>query len=203
MEWRHGPGSDAARKAVAHHELATIAHYRLNIPIVIFNNGGYKILNNTQRKRYGRTIGTELTNPDFVKQLEAEAKELMTRMKAKTTVTAVETPLPASAKGDAEARDLMDKSLEIARLEAQIRREMQAYQERPKRKFVGARAQESRFALYVDTWRQKVERIGNLNYPREAQRLAVHKRWNLVANVRLAAFAALAAATWSAAGSSE
>lgn len=52
-------------------ELATIAHYRLNIPIVIFNNGGYKILNNTQRKRYGRTIGTELTNPDFVKLGEA------------------------------------------------------------------------------------------------------------------------------------
>jgi acetolactate synthase-1/2/3 large subunit len=48
-------------------ELATIAHYRLNIPVVVFNNGGYKILNNTQRKRYGRTIGTELTNPDFVK----------------------------------------------------------------------------------------------------------------------------------------
>jgi acetolactate synthase-1/2/3 large subunit len=48
-------------------ELATIAHYRLNIPVVVFNNGGYKILNNTQRRRYGRTIGTELTNPDFVK----------------------------------------------------------------------------------------------------------------------------------------
>ncbi|OGA20515.1 MAG: hypothetical protein A3I02_04655 [Betaproteobacteria bacterium RIFCSPLOWO2_02_FULL_67_26] len=48
-------------------EMATIAHYRLNIPIVIINNGGYKILNNTQRRRFGRTIGTELTNPDFVK----------------------------------------------------------------------------------------------------------------------------------------
>jgi acetolactate synthase-1/2/3 large subunit len=48
-------------------ELATIAHYRLNMPIVVFNNGGYKILNNTQRRRFGRTIGTELTNPDFVK----------------------------------------------------------------------------------------------------------------------------------------
>lgn len=52
-------------------ELATIAHYRLNIPIVIFNNGGYKILNNTQRRRFGRTIGTELTNPDFIKLGEA------------------------------------------------------------------------------------------------------------------------------------
>jgi acetolactate synthase-1/2/3 large subunit len=52
-------------------ELATIAHYRLNMPIVIFNNGGYKILNNTQRRRFGRTIGTELTNPDFIKLGEA------------------------------------------------------------------------------------------------------------------------------------
>lgn len=48
-------------------EMATIAHYKLNIPVVVFNNGGYKILNNTQRRRFGRTIGTELTNPDFVK----------------------------------------------------------------------------------------------------------------------------------------
>jgi acetolactate synthase-1/2/3 large subunit len=48
-------------------ELATIAHYRLNIPVVVFNNGGYKILQNTQKKRYGRHIGTDLTSPDFVK----------------------------------------------------------------------------------------------------------------------------------------
>lgn len=48
-------------------EMATIAHYGLNMPVVVFNNGGYKILNNTQRRRFGRTIGTELTSPDFVK----------------------------------------------------------------------------------------------------------------------------------------
>lgn len=47
-------------------EMATIAHYKLTIPIVIFNNGGYKILQNTQKKRYGRHIGTELTSPDFM-----------------------------------------------------------------------------------------------------------------------------------------
>ena len=48
-------------------ELATIAHYKLAIPIVIFNNGGFKILQNTQKKRFGRHIGTDLTNPDFMK----------------------------------------------------------------------------------------------------------------------------------------
>src|SRR4029079_14011317 len=37
-------------------EMATIAHYKLAIPVVIFNNGGYKILNNTQKRRFNRTI---------------------------------------------------------------------------------------------------------------------------------------------------
>jgi protein TonB len=104
-----------------------------------------------------------------VKQLEAEAKELMTRMKSSAVVARIEAQKAAEAKSQAEARDLMEKSLEIARLEAQIRREHQAYQERPKRTFIGARAAEYRFAQYVDNWRQKIERIGNLNYPAEAK----------------------------------
>ena len=105
-----------------------------------------------------------------MKQLEAEANELMTRMKSKAQVATIESvPQGAVSKADKEARDLMEKSLEIARLEAQVRRQYQQYQERPKRKFVGARAQEYRFAQYVDNWRQKIERIGNLNYPEEAR----------------------------------
>ena len=104
-----------------------------------------------------------------MKQLETEAKELMTRMKSKAVLATVETAPPGVPKADAEARDLVEKSLEIARLEAQVRRQYQEYQERPKRKFVGARASEYRFAQYVDNWRQKIERIGNLNYPEEAK----------------------------------
>ena len=104
-----------------------------------------------------------------MKQLELEAKELMTRMKSQAQVQQVEVVPQGQTKADAQARDLVDKSLEIQRLEAQIRRDYQAYQERPKRKFVGARASEYRFAQYVDNWRLKIERIGNLNYPEEAK----------------------------------
>lgn len=86
-------------------ELATIAHYRLNIPVVIFNNGGYKILNNTQRRRFGRTIGTELTNPDFVKLGEAfgfrtcrangsaELKQALQQALAADAPTMIEVPI--------------------------------------------------------------------------------------------------------------
>ena len=119
------------------------------------------------------------------KQLEAEAQELMTRMKSKSQVANVEMAPPgAEARADAEAKDLVQKSLEIARLEAQIRRDYQAYQERPKRKFVGARAQEYRFAQYVDSWRLKIERIGNLNYPAEAKARKIYGRLQLTVAIK-------------------
>jgi protein TonB len=119
-----------------------------------------------------------------MKQLENEAKELMTRMKSKATVAPVEPVAQGAARPDAEARDLVEKSLEIARLEAQIRRDFQAYQERPKRRFIGARAQEYRFAQYVDNWRLKIERIGNLNYPEEAKARKIYGSLQLTVAIK-------------------
>ena len=119
-----------------------------------------------------------------VRRLEAEAKELMTRMKSQAQVEKPEIQPPGAAQADKAARDLVEKSLEIQRLEAQIRREFQAYQERPKRKFVGARATEYRFARYVDDWRQKIERIGNLNYPEEAKAKRIYGSLQLTVAIR-------------------
>ena len=48
-------------------------------------------------------------------------------------------------------------------------RNIEEYNQRPKRKFIGARVTEYRFAQYVEDWRQKVERVGNLNYPDSAR----------------------------------
>jgi periplasmic protein TonB len=64
---------------------------------------------------------------------------------------------------------MMQRTLESMRLEAQIAKQMEAYQKRPKRRFVGARAEEYRFARYVEDWRMKVEGIGNRNYPAAAR----------------------------------
>jgi len=119
-----------------------------------------------------------------MKQLEVEAQELMTRMKSKAVVASLAPAPQAPTKPDAEARDLVEKSLEIARLEAQIRRDFQAYQERPKRRFIGARAQEYRFAQYVDSWRIKIERIGNLNYPEEAKSRKIYGSLQLTVAIK-------------------
>ncbi len=119
-----------------------------------------------------------------VRRLENEAKELMTRMKSKAQVAQVESIRASTAPAETEARDLVEKSMEIARLEAQIRRDFQQYQERPKRTFIGARAQEYRFAWYVDNWRQKIERIGNLNYPEEARRRRIYGSLQLTVAIK-------------------
>ncbi|APV52316.1 hypothetical protein BWI17_05910 [Betaproteobacteria bacterium GR16-43] len=119
-----------------------------------------------------------------VKQLEQEQKELMTRMKSQAQVTQAEITPKGDLKADSTARDIVEKSLEIARLEAQISRQHQAYQERPRKQYIGARASEYRFATYVDGWRQKIERIGNLNYPEEARRNRQYGSLQLTVGIR-------------------
>ena len=67
------------------------------------------------------------------------------------------------------ANEMMQRTLESMRLEAQIAKQMEAYQKRPKRRFVGARAEEYRFARYLEDWRMKIEGVGNRNYPAAAR----------------------------------
>lgn len=121
-----------------------------------------------------------------VKQLEQEAKKLMAAVS--------ETPqieLPKEHKNESESKsvavdstDLLLRSLDIARLRAQIDQDHDSYQKRPKRKFVGARTKEYRFARYVEDWRIKVERIGNLNYPEAARKEKLYGNLQLTVGIR-------------------
>ena len=92
----------------------------------------------------------------------------------------VKQPTPTPVSGE----DLVARSLEIARLEAQISKNTEAYQKMPRRKFIGARTQEYRFAQYIEDWRIKVERVGNLNYPAQARRDQVFGKLTLSVSIR-------------------
>ena len=107
-----------------------------------------------------------------VAQLEEESKRMLVRLKSDHKVAQPE--LKKRQSSDARSgEDLIQKSLEILRLEAQIDKNWDAYQKMPRRKFIGARTQEYRFAQYIEDWRIKVERIGNLNYPEQARRQGI------------------------------
>ncbi|MET0328519.1 MAG: energy transducer TonB, partial [Luteimonas sp.] len=64
----------------------------------------------------------------------------------------------------------IERDLEMARLAAEIHMRSERYARRPKRKFVSASTQEYVYAAYLRQWVDRVERVGNLNYPDEARR---------------------------------
>ena len=106
-----------------------------------------------------------------VAELEAQQQMMMTRLNSEKAVAAEKaqnnpTPAPDPVRSGA---DLASSALAIARIEGQISRQMEDYNQRPRKKFIGARVEEYRFAQYVEDWRQKIERIGNLNYPDAAK----------------------------------
>lgn len=107
-----------------------------------------------------------------VKQLEREAKRLLAQTRAAPVAVPSAPPHPApqpTADRAPNLANLMQRRLEIARLEAEISRDWSSYERRPRRRFIGARTREFRFARYVEDWRHKIERIGELNYPETAR----------------------------------
>ena len=83
--------------------------------------------------------------------------------------TAQATPAP-SARPLPRGREKIEHDMAMARLAAEIHLRSERYAKRPKRKFVSASTQEYAWAGYLRGWVDRVERVGNLNYPDEARR---------------------------------
>ncbi|MFA5677769.1 MAG: energy transducer TonB [Pseudomonas sp.] len=91
--------------------------------------------------------------------------------------------------------DMAQLSQEIATLEAQRDEARQLYAERPRiHRINSATTRRDPGAYYMDSWRRKIERVGNQNYPAEASRQGIHgslilrvtiKRDGTLANVEL------------------
>lgn len=64
----------------------------------------------------------------------------------------------------------IEHDIEMARLAAEIHMRSERYAKRPTRKFVSASTTEYAWAGYLRAWVDRVERVGNLNYPDEARR---------------------------------
>ena len=82
---------------------------------------------------------------------------------AQPTPDVASAPLPPG-------QEKIARDIEMARLAAEIQLRSQQYAKRPKRKFVSASTKEYAWAQYLRGWVDRVERVGNLNYPDEARR---------------------------------
>ncbi|HET7126079.1 MAG TPA: TonB family protein [Lysobacter sp.] len=69
-----------------------------------------------------------------------------------------------------QGEEKIEHDIAMARLAAEIHLRSQRYAKRPKRKFVSASTREYAWAAYLREWVDRVERVGNLNYPEEARR---------------------------------
>jgi protein TonB len=116
-----------------------------------------------------------------VQELEAQQQKLLAAAREAQSRVPTQTQRVAPADQAAKqpsGRDLAELALAAMRLQAQIDKQVDEYQKRPRKKFIGANAAEYRFAQYEEEWRAKVERWGTVNYPPEA-------RGKLYGNLRL------------------
>ncbi|WP_267222586.1 energy transducer TonB [Dyella silvae] len=75
---------------------------------------------------------------------------------------------------DLPSADEIKRKQEMAQLAAEVRSQSQQYAKRPKKKFISSNTKEYAYAAYMRGWVDRVERVGNLNYPNEARRRGLH-----------------------------
>ena len=63
---------------------------------------------------------------------------------------------------------------QAAQLAAEVRQQSQAYAKRPHKKFISASTKEYAYAAYMRGWVDRIERVGNLNYPQQARDQQLH-----------------------------
>ncbi len=96
--------------------------------------------------------------------------QMMTAEQAARAVPELEEERDTPTRPDRpSAAELMESSRELASLDAEIRQLQETLAKLPREKHISASTREYKYAAYMDAWRAKVERIGNLNYPDEAK----------------------------------
>ena len=104
-----------------------------------------------------------------VQELESRQRELLAQASQARTKPQEKAAEPPPKPSPTTGFDLAEAARAMARMEGEISKNTEEYNKRPRKKFVGARTSEYRFAQYIEDWRQKVERVGTLNYPEAAR----------------------------------
>lgn len=110
-------------------------------------------------------------SPPPIKQVEQQ-QEIMTADQSDLQVTTnpFQEESPVTTKS-LTAAQLFERSQQIAKISAEINKLKDAYQQTPKHTYVhGANAKIYKYASYMDAWRARVEKFGNINYPEAAVR---------------------------------
>ncbi len=144
----------------------------------------------TERTRPSEPVSGDLPTPQDGQDMQQAVAQLSSPQVDLREIIAVETENVTSlqqTKVEQEETErpntaqLMQQSLDMASLQPEISRQGQWKSRLPNREFISANTKEYEFASYMSAWVSKVERVGNLNYPRELRNRKLHG--NLVLTV--------------------
>ena len=135
-----------------------------------------------------------------VARLEGEARQLMDRIRSEQEMRqqiqgtfsndasdgTAKVPNPATDNTAQGSRGINANSAgaAFAREAAEIAKNYEAYQKRPRRKEIGGRTVEDVFARYEDDYRNKVEQIGTDHYPQPHDGKPVYGRVRLTVSIK-------------------
>jgi len=111
--------------------------------------------------------------PQPMKQAKAEQKSLRALMTQQSSMEKIMAASVSKKKSDTKSKtaaQMVSQSKDIASLEVELGESMRAYAKLPRKKYITAQTKEYKYATYMESWRRKVEKIGNLNFPEEAKR---------------------------------
>ena len=104
-----------------------------------------------------------------VRRLEAEQRHLVAQTSDAKTAVPPESPRRIENGDVAPTADLDTSMKAIARLEAQVDKQTRDYNAKPRRGYIGPTTRGTSYAMYYTQWKEKVERLGTINYPQEAR----------------------------------
>ncbi len=127
------------------------------------------------QSRAAQVNQTQQFQPVVTTEADARQKVLVDQ------VSQMEVPVENTMPSD---KTLLERSLEIASLEARLDQLKQIHAKRPRIKRLTSMSTKSSVdANYLNSWRRKIETIGNLNYPAEAKRRRIYGSLRLMVAV--------------------
>ena len=134
------------------------AHKKSPLPIITENKNTFQLNNRGDQPIVGKA-----SSPSQEKTVKKEAPNL-------NEPRAIQQPKETNVINKSISKeDILASASEISASDAAISNQVYNFEKQPRRKYIGARTKEYKYALYAEAWRQKVETLGNMNYPEEAR----------------------------------
>jgi protein TonB len=133
-------------------------HKKSPLPIITENKNTFQLNNRVNQAAVGKA-----SSPSEEKTIKKEAP-------ISNEPKVVQQPKESNVINKSISKeDILASANEISASDAALSNQVLNFEKQPRRKYIGARTKEYKYALYAEAWRQKVETLGNMNYPEEAR----------------------------------